>query len=135
MNIDIVNVLSAIGSIISIIFVAYFVYRFFLKGHFSFVQIVGFIFSIIIFVSCTLVWTNTLGTELRTKLGCTDSLSEAKKKEESTECNHQWIEIETSSDGAIHTIYCPACESEKEVDSKEWNKIQADIEYQKYLEE
>lgn len=118
MNIDFVNVLSAIGSIIGIILVAYFIYLFFLNGGYSFIQIAGLIFSIILFVSCTWVWTGTLRTEL---------------KEKSTECNHQWVEV--SSGGAIRTIYCPACKSEKEVGNKEWNKIQADAEYQKSLEE
>lgn len=118
MNIDVVNVLSAIGSIIGIISIAYFIYLFFLNGHFLFAQIAGLIFSIILFVSCTWVWTDTLGTKL---------------KEKSTECNHQWIEV--SSEGAIHSIYCPTCKSEKEIDGKEWNKMQADAEYQRELEE
>lgn len=60
MNIDVVNVLSAIGSISGIIFVAYFVYLFFLNGRYSFLKIVGLIFSIILFISCTCVWTDTL---------------------------------------------------------------------------
>ena len=66
---------------------------------------------------------------------CSFSLKEKldSQSTSSKDCNHQWVEV--SSGGAIRTIYCPACKSEKEVDNKEWNKIQADAEYQKGLEE
>lgn len=67
---------------------------------------------------------------------CSFSLKEKldNRTTSSKDCEHQWVEVETSSDGAIYTIYCPACKSEKEIDGKEWNKIQADIEYQKRQE-
>lgn len=41
---------------------------------------------------------------------------------------HRWVEIDTSSDG-ISTLYCPTCKKEKNIETKEWHRMQADKKY------
>ena len=49
-------------------------------------------------------------------------------------CEHEWVEVDKFYDrGAgdiMYAIYCPKCKSEMNVVYKEFNKIQADMEYQ-----
>ena len=48
------------------------------------------------------------------------------------QCEHEWVEINwgiTNGDGIIYDIYCPKCQFETTAGYKEWNKIQADMEY------
>lgn len=53
--------------------------------------------------------------------------------EEQLNCNHEWAKIDWDYNGSdiIYDIYCPKCKLEKKVKSKEWKKIQADMEYEK----
>lgn len=57
--------------------------------------------------------------------------------EEQLQCNHEWTEIdwhaEIASDGSgvTYDIYCPKCQLEEKVSYKEWNRIQADMNYEK----
>lgn len=50
-------------------------------------------------------------------------------------CEHEWVEIDWSfvsyndGSGVGYDIYCPKCQTEENVSSKKWNKIQADMEY------
>lgn len=46
-------------------------------------------------------------------------------------CEHQWTEVDWSIVNSTYTIYCPKCKLEKEVSSKKWYKIQADMKYRK----
>ena len=48
-------------------------------------------------------------------------------------CIHSWTEVDSHIEGTTvyHDIYCPKCKLEKTVTNKEWNKIQADMNYQK----
>ena len=40
---------------------------------------------------------------------------------------HQYKEIDATDN--MTTIYCPICKKEKEIETKEWNKMQADKKY------
>ena len=48
-------------------------------------------------------------------------------------CIHSWTEVDSHIEGTTvyHDIYCPKCKLEKTITNKEWNKIQADMNYQK----
>jgi len=48
-------------------------------------------------------------------------------------CKHEWVVVDSYSiiTGVLtHVIYCPKCKSEQRISVKEWNKIQADMEYE-----
>lgn len=49
--------------------------------------------------------------------------------EQQSKCEHEYKVIARYGDTC--DIYCPKCKYETEVSSKEWNKIQADMEYKK----
>lgn len=63
------------------------------------------------------------------------SCSTAEEKPQQTEqqlrCEHEWIEINCNLDigNVTYDIYCPKCQLETNVRYKEWNRIQADMEY------
>ncbi len=73
-------------------------------------------------------------------IGCTSSDDLAASNitnEQQSKCEHEYKEIDwhvqSYSDGSNigYDIYCHKCEYETNVSYKEWNKIQADIEYKK----
>lgn len=49
--------------------------------------------------------------------------------EQQSKCEHEYKAIARYGD--TYDIYCPKCKYESEVSSKEWNKIQVDMEYKK----
>ena len=72
--------------------------------------------------------------------GCGDiNVGEEKEKpqpnEQQIQCVHEYAEIgwniEDCADGSAtsYDIYCPKCQLETTVSYKEWNRIQADMEY------
>ena len=72
--------------------------------------------------------------------GCTSSDDLAASNilnEQQSKCEHEYKEIDchvqSYSDGSNggYDIYSPKCEYETNVSYKEWNKIQADMEYKK----
>lgn len=68
---------------------------------------------------------------------CACSVEEVKEEpkisEQQSLCEHEWVEIECHLEpGNInYDIYCPKCQLETNVPYKEWNRIQADMEYKK----
>lgn len=69
--------------------------------------------------------------------GC-ESVEESKEPqqtEQQLQCEHEWVEIAwdvtsySDGSGVGYDIYCPKCHIEKNVSSKEWNRIQADMDY------
>lgn len=51
-------------------------------------------------------------------------------------CEHEWVEIAYSftsygdGSGVGYDVYCPKCQMEENMSSKEWKKTQADMEYE-----
>lgn len=66
-----------------------------------------------------------------------DSTTSNIPNKKQSKCEHEYKEIhwyiQSCSDGSesSYDIYCPKCGYETNVSSKEWNKIQADMEYKK----
>lgn len=55
--------------------------------------------------------------------------------EQQLQCEHEWVEIDwhaqmaADGSGVIHDIYCPKCQLETNVSSKQWNRMKADMNY------
>lgn len=70
--------------------------------------------------------------------GCGIKIGEEKSQpnEQQIRCEHEYVEIDWSVEYCVdgsntsHDIYCPKCQWETTVSHKEWNKIQADMDYE-----
>lgn len=69
-------------------------------------------------------------------VGCT-KVDNPQPNEQQINCDHEYTAVSwrpgSYSDGSNsgYDIYCPKCKWETKVSYKEWNKIQADMEYKK----
>lgn len=66
--------------------------------------------------------------------GCESQSQTNESTDEQLQCEHEWVEIDwnhTLSNGVVYDIYCPKCQLETTASYKEWNRIQANMEYEK----
>lgn len=67
--------------------------------------------------------------------GCNIVEEKPQQNAQQLQCEHEYVEIgwdiNSCDDGSATTvdIYCPKCQWETTVSYREWNRIQADIEY------
>ena len=67
--------------------------------------------------------------------GCNLIEEKPQPNEQQLQCEHEYVEIawdiNSCGDGSATTsdIYCPKCQWETTVSYKEWNRIQADMDY------
>ena len=67
--------------------------------------------------------------------GCAQCEEKPQPNEQQLQCEHEYVEIDwnaraySDGSGVSYDIYCPKCKLEITVSSKEWKRIQADMNY------
>lgn len=67
--------------------------------------------------------------------GCNIVKEKPKQNEQQLQCEHEYTEIAwhavmaSDGSGVTYDIYCPKCQWETTVSSKEWKRIQANMSY------